>query len=274
MIYSHNLRKLSRLALASTLALSAIAAHADLKIVSKSTVTTQRGPQVITIITYIKGPLIRIDNFDVTEITNSRTHKSTFINRTRKIYTVAGQNEATATANKSIKSQHMKITAHIKPTGKTKKIAGKNASQYVGDLVVTGDYPKNPGSTAKALIHLDEWTLQGAKGVSVSQSDMLGTVGNLLHSLAGVSTMNKVTQELQKIKGVPLNIDVELTLTIFNPSGGAPETQKHSYVTEAQFVKDSTLPADAFEVPKGYKLVTAPKPAPASKTSKPAKKKK
>jgi len=267
MIYPRNWRHLSRLALASVLALTAVAAQADLKIVSKSTVTTRRGPQVVSVITFLKGPLIRIDNLDVSEITDSRTHKTTFINKTRKIYTIASQSQQVSNVAKNIKSQHMKITAHINPTGKSKMIAGRKASQYVGDLVVSGDYPKNPGSTAKAVIHLDEWTMQG-KGISVSQSDMLGTVGTLLRSLAGVGTMSKVTQELAKVKGIPLNIDVELTLTIYAASGGAPDTQKHSYVTEAQVVKEEPLPASAFQVPKGYTLVNAPKPAAAPKASK------
>lgn len=233
------------------LAVAAVSAQADMKIVAKTTVSTRRGPQVETIIFFLKGSMVRVDDKDVTEITDSKTGKSIFINNTRKAYIIQTTSDQQKAIQKSIKNQHMQLTAHISSTGKHKTIAGHSATEYVGNLTVSGDYPEMQGSKAKAVIQLDEWTTP-AKGVAVLQSDMFGTVGTLLKSLAGNGAMQQVTKELGKVKGVPLNIDVELTMTVFTAGGGAPQSTKHSYVTEAQFVTDTTLPASIFGIPKGY----------------------
>ena len=270
MTYSHFLLRARRTLLVGAMALLAVAAQADIKIVAKTTVSTRRGPTVVTVTTFYKGSKVRIDIRDTTEITDSKTHKTILINRSLKNYVITSSTQEIKAAAASVKNQHMKITASIKPTGKHKMIVGRSASQYVGDLVVSGDFPKMPGSKAKADVHLDEWTT-AARGVTVAQSDMLGTVGLLLRGLAGVGGMQKVTRELSKIKGIPLNINVEADVTIYSASGGAPQSQKHTFVTEAQFVNEGTFPASAFEVPKGFKLATPPK-APV-KGKAPAKKK-
>jgi hypothetical protein len=259
MIYFPKLRHLPRLGLICAMAFAAVAAQADLKIVSKTTVSTKRGPVVVSIISFFKGSMIRVDDRDVSEITDSRTHKTTFINHTKRIYTVVSETQTSKTVAASIKSQHMKISAHIRPTGKKKMIVGKNASEYLGDLTISGDFPQQPGSTARAIIHLDEWTIPAA-GISISQSAMLGTVGTLLQSLNNVGNMKQVTTELAKVKGIPLNINVSAVMTITTAGGGAPQTQNHTYVTEAQVVNEGPLPASAFAIPKGYTLVNPPKP--------------
>ncbi len=257
MNYSPLMRGTARLATFGVLALSVAIAQADLKIVSQTTVNTKRGPKTVSIITFMKGSKIRVDNLDVSQITDSRTGQNIYINNSRQIYTTTTNAQIAKLTAESIKNEHMKVSAKIRPTGKTKMIAGKMATQYVGDVTLTGNYPKIPGSTATAVIHLDEWTIQSA-GITVGQGDMLGQVGLIVRSVAGTSGMGKVTAELSKAKGIPLNIDVNVDVKITTAGGGAPQTQHHSYVTEAQFVRDGALPDSLFSIPKGYKEVHDP----------------
>lgn len=259
MIYSSTLRRGTRFALTCAMVLGAVLAQADLKVVSKVTISTLQGPQIVTVVSFFKGSKVRIDNGDVRKISDSKTHKTILINMKKQIYMEPDTALALKDVAASIKKQRMKITAHVSPTGKRKMIAGRSAQQYVGDLTVSGDYPKVPGSRGEAKFKIDEWTTS-APGVNVSQSEMMGTVSELLHSLAGMGGMEQVTRELGKIKGVPLNTTMDGTMTIIAANGGAPQSQKHTYVTEAVTVNEGPLPASVFEIPKGFKLVSGKKP--------------
>ena len=271
MIYPHSLRQGLRLGAICAMALAVVAAHADYKVVSKTTISTPRGPQVVTVITFFKGSKVRIDtrgqSGELSEISDSRTHKTIFINHTNKRYMLVDNSATMKQVAASIRNQHMKITAHIKASGKHKMIAGHNAAEYVGTLNVNGDFPERPGMVAKGVVQIDEWTMPG-KGISVSQDQMFGSVGNLLHSLAGVGGMSQVTKELSKIKGIPLNVNVVATVTLSTASGGSPQTEKHTFSTEAQFVNELPLPNSAFAVPKDYQQVDSKGSPIASSTGK------
>jgi hypothetical protein len=269
MTYSRIMRPGPRIGLLCLLAVCSAFASADLKLVSKVTAIGRRGPQVVTVVSYFKGSMVRIDNASVTKISDSRTHKTILINNKRKVYAIANQQEAIKNVAASLKKENIKITAHIKPTGKTRMIAGKSAHQYVGDLTVTGTFPQQQGSTAKVTFSINEWTTS-VKGVSVSQTEMMGTIADLLRSLNSVKGMQKVTAELSKIKGIPLTTHLDGNFTIFAAGGGAPQSRKITYDTEAQFATEESLPMSLFQVPAGYKQEgMTGKPAP----GKPAKKK-
>jgi hypothetical protein len=271
MIYSSKFSRRARFGFICALVLGALTASADMKMVSKVTIETPRGPKVVTVVTFIKGHLMRIDTGDIRKISDSRTHKIVMMNTLKRNYFIPDTAVIHRASAQDIKSQNMKIKAQVQPTGKRKTIAGRSATQYVGELLVTGDYSTIPGAKAEARFKIDQWTTE-AKGVQVSQSEMMGTVGDLLRSVSGVAGMQDVTRELSKIKGVPLNSTLSGTLTLSSSSGGAPRKQNISFTTEAMTVNESTLPASIFKIPAGYVQV-GPKP-PASKpnpTTKPKK---
>jgi len=252
MTYSYSTRRLPRIGLLCILAASVATAHADLKVVSNVVVTGKRGPKMITAISYFKGSLVRIDNGPISRISDSKTHKTILMNNEKKVFGIANSAEAMKKAAASIKEQGMKFTAHIKPTGKTKMIAGRMARQYVGDLTAKGKYPPIPGSTATVTFQIDEWTTT-ASGVTAGQGEMMGTISELIHTLGGMEGMKQATQELSKIKGIPLVSKLTGSVTIFASSGGAPKTRPLSYDTEAIAATEGTLPMSLFQVPKGYK---------------------
>jgi hypothetical protein len=251
MTYPNFLRPAPRVSALCLFAVCTAAAHADLKLVSSVSVTGKRGTQTVSAVSYFKGSMVRIDNGPITRITDSKTHKTILINFPKKAYVIPDDAATMKAAAGSIKQQGLKLSAHIKPTGKSKKIAGRIAHQYVGDLTASGKFPSQPGSVANVTFSIDEWTTD-VSGVKASQADMMGTISDIIHTLAGVNGMEQVTRELSKIKGVPLVSKLVGKFTLTTIGGGAPKVRNISYDIEATTATEESLPMSIFQVPKGF----------------------
>lgn len=247
--------------LMALLALSA-AAHADLKLVQKSTMegdlskrlqNAENAPQAPTMTTYYKGGRMRTEAGD--KVTIFDGERTLLLNPKKKTYQAIPKNAGAELANPMLAMMDIKADVRVKPTGKSQTIQGKVAQHYVltmtmklGMKVATegaskGDMPQIPPITSKTEL----WTVEfpGIKlGAGTARQAMPAGMGNLPFA-------KDLTDKLKSIKGIPLQ-----TTMIQDMMG-----KKMSVTIKTLSLSEAPLPDSLFALPAGYKQVPYEAPA-------------
>ncbi len=122
----------------------------------------------------------------------------------------------------------MEAPASVKPTGKTEKIAGYQAKEYVVES----------GPLTASIWATDALQIPGGSKAREALSKMVGGAPG-----------SKFAQAMTQLEGVPLRTVIR---------SGSAGAQGYSSTTEVTEVSEKTPPADAMKIPADYKKVPAP----------------
>lgn len=258
-----------KLVVLCSFAIFSATALADVKIVSRMISTSSMGgaqmPQTVT--TYYHQGLMRSDFGNESTIINGKTHTTLLINHATKTYS---QLSFTGSPQASMmKNMKMSVKGSIKPTTQKKTIAGKPARKYVGDFVITMAIPQMGGQRQTMKMHMEQWATTSI-AAALSPSQIMGAMGNMLQGIGGAGSFSSMAKELGKIKGLPLDNKMSMTMVLAMPPGqqrppGMPSTMSFGFENHVISVKETSLSPSLFKVPAGYKKSTAPtfpKPGP------------
>ena len=255
---------------------AAPAARADVKIVSKVTITglpaaapASAGKQTVT--AYYKGMKIRTEAAGTVTIFDAAAKTLTTLTPAKKTYTVAST--ANPTPNPMMAMMDVQTTATLKPGGKTKTIAGKPAKNYLWQANVSLGMKKSPKASAQAsqmpsgpLVTIqmngEQWTTEAVKMPASGNSLVVSMMSGPAKSVPGLAPL---MAKFAQIKGLPLSATLTQTIkqsAAMMAMGGASAKvpQKISTTTEVVSLQESPLPDSLFVVPTGFQKVTVKTP--------------
>lgn len=242
----------------------ACASSADVKMVSRLTMKSnmaavQQLPQTVT--TYFRKGLVRSDMGNDTTIVNEKTHQTIVIDNAAKTYHVvsmtAGQNQ------EMMKNMKFAVSGKVTPSNKTKKLLGRPARLYSADFKITFTSPMLGNVPQTMNVHMDQWT-STAVHTPVSTAQMMQVVSKMFQGMPGMTGMDKMTKELAKMKGFPLDSQGSMKMTFKMPQGqptqqGVPTSIDITFNNTVMSLKETSLSDSLFKVPAGYrKLASGP----------------
>lgn len=253
----------ARFAVLCASAILATNAQADVKMVSRMTMTSSMGasqqqpPQTIT--AYFRQGMMRSDVGTTSTIMNAKTHQTLILDHDTKTYS---QLNMLGPQAKTLKGMKMSITGGVKPTSEKKTIAGKVAHKYVGDFVMTMSMPQMQGQNQTMKMHIEQWATTDVPA-ALSPSEMMGVMSNMFQGLSGMGGMDKLIKEMGKVKGFPLDNKTTMTMSFAMPPGqqrpqGMPSTFSFSIQNTILSLKVAPVDAGLFKIPGGYKKSASP----------------
>lgn len=234
--------------------LTAVAAQADVKIVSKMKVNAFGGNQDAVVTTYYKGSKVRTESPGTLQIYDATTKQAIVINQAEKTYSIITLGQQ---GGKMPNGMKIKTTGSTKATNLTRTIAGKPARKYSFDGTITMASDKQEGS-AKIILHMDQWTTTAIKG-AMTPSQMMGTMGQMLQGMGALGAgLKNLTSEMSKIKGMPLDLAMDMSMAASGPNSPQGMNFKITMSSAVQSISEAPLSASLFQIPKGYKKVNPP----------------
>jgi hypothetical protein len=230
-----------------------VAAHADVKVISRVQMAMMgRTPEPQKVTIYYKGPMIRTDVGNTISIVNSKSHQITMLNPTTKTYTVVQRQ----LPPEMVKKMKVNATAKVTPTNDKKTIAGKPARRYKMDATIDMTSPEMQNAKIHMKINMDQWTTTGTKS-TITPGQLTGALDQMLRNFGNLSSLKQITTEMNKIKGLPLSSMVKMDMTLTMPQG---QTQNMSMNMQNDVLQltEAPLPASMFAIPKGYKKTEKP----------------
>src|SRR5437016_5057843 len=130
----------------------AAAATADIKMVSRMTMTNSIGGTVMpqTVTAYFKKGMMRSDVGGISTLMNAKTGQNLIIDHTNKTYSKFDLLGAMNGNAGMLKGMKLAVSGSVKPTNKRKMIAGKPAQMYTADFTFVMTLPKRPGQKQTA----------------------------------------------------------------------------------------------------------------------------
>ncbi|MEA2553797.1 MAG: hypothetical protein QOJ65_1973 [Fimbriimonadaceae bacterium] len=243
------------------------AAVADVKVVSllrAPGLAGIGGPQQ-TITTYYKGGLVRTDAQGRTTILDTRKHTTTIIDHTSRTYSVLDTASMAKLQKETMKGMQVKVSGHVSPTKDQKSIQKKAARKYVADLnlVVSGPQLKGPQGPMKmnVKVHMDQWATTAVKA-NVSPDQAAGMLGQVLRGFTAIGGVGDLKREMGKIRGLPLDNQTKVTISMVPLKGKAPAgagaSQTMSVEIATQSVSEAPINPSVFKVPAGYTKTAKP----------------
>jgi hypothetical protein len=249
-------------------------AIADVKTTSRMTISFSMGsaatPKVETLTSYYKAGMMRVDGSDGhSYIMDAKNKKTTMLNSKDKTYTeMTMEGMMGGAQSKIVKDMHMTMSGHMKPTSMRKTIAGKPASKYVLDFQLGANIPAmggqpSPGSMSGKMTG-DFWTTTALKE-HYSADQMMGAMSQMMQGLSMFGDTHKIMKEFTNFKGFPLSTDMNMVMTMKpnktgpQPPAGTPMTFSITMKNEVLTVAETTVSADLFKIPAGYKKADPPK---------------
>ncbi len=253
----------ARIAVLCASAILASTAQADVKMVSRMTMTSSMGasqqqpPQTIT--AYFRQGMMRSDVGPTSTIMNAKSHQTLILDHNSKSYSQLNMMGGQAAMLKGMK---MSISGGIKPTSQKKTIAGKLAHEYVGDFVMKMSMPQMQGQSQTMKMHIEQWATTEVPA-ALSPSEMMGVMSNMFQGLSGMGGMDTLVKEMGKVKGFPLDNKTTMTMTFAMPPGqqrpqGMPPSFTFSIQNTILSLKVAPVDAGLFKIPAGYKKSATP----------------
>ena len=281
----HSLVRRSLVTGASLIAFTGIA-HADLKIVQKSSVD---GPNLgalggaggaavkpgdTSVSTYYKGNKTRVEDATGITITDSDAGTVTKLDLKKKTYSTIKMAELTknaeGTASPFLDMIDMKIKAEVKPGGHEKLVAGKKTSDWIWTATIgmsmKGGDSGEGGEMASISIEGEQWTseeitLPATTGKAPTTTAALpglngAGMGGMLGMMLKNPSMKSLTQKMAVIKGFPLLTSMKMSIkSPFAEAQGLDVSKPISMKSEAITLSEEELPASLFAVPEGFRKV-------------------
>ena len=230
-----------------------VAAHADVKVISRVQMAMMgRAPEPQKVTIYYKGPMIRTDVGTTISIVNSKTHQMTMLNPQAKTYTVVDR-QLPAEVTKKMK---VSATAKVTPTNEQKQIAGKPARRYKMDATLDMTSAEMQNAKVHMKINMDQWTTTATKS-TITPGQLTGALDQMLRNFGNLSSLKQLTSEMNKIKGLPLSSVVKMDMTIMMP-GGQTQNMSMNMINDVLQLTEAPLPASLFAIPAGYKKTEKP----------------
>ena len=234
------------------------AAHADLKLVQKTTMEGDLSkkvqgaggpPQTSSVTMFYKGNKTRTEAGD--RVTIFDGERVLLLNPAKKTYQAIPKNAGADMANPMMAMMDIKASVDVKATGKTQTIQGKQAKQYVMTMTMKlgmkqgaeGEAPELPSFTTRTEL----WTAE-FPGVALSPSM---AKQNMPGGIASMPFVKDMTEKLKTIKGIPL-------LTTMNQEIMG---KKMNMILKTVSLSEAPLPDSLFAPPAGYKQVPYTAPA-------------
>jgi hypothetical protein len=254
----------ARLTVLCATAILAAAAQADVKMVSRMTMTSSMGagqqpPQTVT--AFFRNGMMRSDFGDSSTIMNAKTKSTLILNHSSKTYSEMSLANASKAQSSMLKNMKITMKGSVKPTNEKKTIVGKLAHKYIGDFVMTMTMPQMAGQQTLKM-HLEQWATTEVPA-ALSPSQMMGVMGNMFQGISGMGGMDTVVKEMAKIKGFPLDNKTTMAMTFAMPPGqqrpqGLPAGFTFSFQNQVLSLKQGPVDPGLFKVPAGYKKSKAP----------------
>lgn len=230
-----------------------VAAHADVKVISRVQMAMMgQAPQPQKVTIYYKGIMIRTDVGNTISIVNSKTHQTTMLNTQTKTYTVVDRQLPADVA----KQMKMTATAKVTSTKDQRTIAGKPAHRYNLKATLDMTSPQMQNAKVRMKIDMDQWTTTATKS-SITAGQLTGALDQMLRNFGNLSSLKQLTGEMNKIKGLPLSSDISVDMTVTMPNGQT-QNMTMKMTNEALQLTEAPLDAALFAIPKGYKKSVKP----------------
>jgi len=244
----------TRAVLAGTLLCLVGAAQADVKIVSRVTVTGGTKPaNTQTVTTYYKGDMVRTETDRVISLYDSKGQTITTMDKEGKTYRVLSLKTALAAAPGVLSRLRFKTTADMHPQEETAVIAGLPARKYLGRATFAMSVAGVPGNAAPpTVMEIEQWATE-AVSLPSGSIGMTNPFLRLAGPLQQMKGMEPLVQAMSKVKGTPLSN--RFTITV----GSADGASKGPVVTdnEVESVSSEPLAPALFKVPEGFTKVEA-----------------
>ncbi len=167
-----------------------------------------------------------------------------------------------STLTKSVGTSEIK--ASVKANGQTKQIAGKAAAGYDMSIEVPATVGGATGMKMTVMLNGPMWIVKGAPGTAEYLAFYKGAVekGWIFSDPRGAKgqpgqakAMAEMYRQLAETGGIPYETEMTIKLGGDGPMAGImAKMGGMSTSTTVQSVETSTLAADLFAVPDGYKI--------------------
>lgn len=260
--------RMKRLALVSLASLAALASPAFADVTVKSTVTGKgMGMEgSMPTITYIKGSKMR------NEVTmGDTTRVSIFDLDAQKMYTfdlkkkeadVIDMQRMSAEISKNVQINDMKTS--LKANGKTKQIAGKTAAGYDMEVSLPATFGGQKGMQVNVSMSGPLWIVKGGPGAqeyldfyknAVEKGWFFSDPRAARAQPGQAKAMSEMYRQLAAAGGIAYEQEMHIKMSGEGPMAGMLAKMGNiTSTTIVNSVETTTLAADLFAVPAGYKL--------------------
>jgi len=258
------------IAAASLSLLAPLAARADVKIVTESTITGLGAPTTIPNTVYYKGDKQRSEGDDGVTIYDCSSDLLYTLNAKDKTYTVAAASQSMQAKASNPMLAMAKIEtkeANLTPLSGTKEIAGKTSNGYAYILALHIQ-PTDPSLSDfipafTTTIKGEQWATEAVTGsVPCERMSRLMLSRSLPASVATMgSGVKDILDKVAQIKGLFLSRRVQITMKLDNPKSdaGMPIPKDPIvYTTVVKSLSEAPLEDSLFAVPADYKKIEAP----------------
>lgn len=237
-------------------------ALADTKIVATMTMTGDGAPSPQTTTSYFKGDKLRIESPQGTYILDGATGKTLMLNDKEKTYVEFTIGEMLPGMDSVMKSLTVKAKAFVKTPNEQKTIAGQKANKFIAQISMEATSSMMPGMTQNTVMNISGWTTAEIPN-GLSPDQMSKVMAQMLSGLIPPGDIKPILAEMSKIKGLPLDQDttIRMTMKVPNP-GNKKKPQEHTMEmgirVAAESVTELELDEALFKVPEGYKAAAPP----------------
>ena len=255
------------LSLALVFAISA-PLFADVTIVTNGTGKGLGMSGNMTSTTYLKGLKMRIDT-----VIRDATHTTIFDVENQKMYVFDSKKKEAdvwdmgafaAEMSKSVSVENVK--ASLKPNGKTKQIAGRNAAGYDMSISVPATLGGEKGMPMTVNLTGVVWIVKGAPGAAEYAAFYKGAAEKgwifsdpraAKGSPGQAKAMAEMYKQLADIGGMPYETEMQIKVAGDGPMAGVLSRMGGMSMTQVtQSIETGAVAADMFAPPAGYKLKT------------------
>lgn len=259
---------MKRFALVSLVSLASLASPAFADVTVKSSITGKGMGMSGSMpsVTYIKGSKMRneVTAGDTTRVTifDLETQKMYTFDMKKKEADVIDMTKMAADISKNVQIDEMK--ASLKANGKTKTIAGKSATGY--DMEVTLPATMGGAQGMKMVVNMagPVWVVKGGPGAqeylnfyknAVDKGWFFSDPRAAKAQPGQAKAMAEMYRQLAATGGIPYEQEMNVKITGDGPMAGMfAKMGNITSSTVVESVETTTLAADLFAVPAGYKL--------------------
>jgi hypothetical protein len=217
-------------------------------------------------VTFIKGNKMRTDM-----VTGDTTRSSIMDTDTMKMYsfdskskevTVYDMAKLAADIGKNV--QISDIKASVKANGKTKQVSGKAASGYDMEVSVPAQMGGAKGMKMTVTLVGPVWIVKGGPGTaeymaftknSSEKGFLLGDPRAAGAQAGQAKAMSEMYRQLAATGGIPYEMEMSVKMSGEGPMAAAFEKMGNiSTLTTVTSVETTTLAAEMFSAPAGYKV--------------------
>ncbi len=270
-------------------------AHADLKVVSKTTADAPpingfspgggtgapkvKPGEAVVVTTYYKGSKVRVEEATgAVTITDNEAGTITRLDPKKKTYSTTKLTDLQKQLTESmgpaavfLEQMELKVKSNVKKGGHEREIAGKKTTDYLWTATMSMSMKGSDGSggvpageLANIAMEGEQWTSEEVQLPTTQTKAALpelpgmggGMMAGMMKMMASMPGMKTLMETFAQIKGFSLLTNMKILIkSPFAEAQGADVSKPITNKTEVIELSDAELPTSLFIVPEGLKKV-------------------